>query len=173
MTAPQGGAVFADAASAQRAVALLQPALEAATRDASVCGSGFFCIVVMDPARPPQSSDFGSAVLLEHAVGDRARWDADYAAFARAKAELAWRHGAPGGGTGFGSAIGAHRLREGECLLGGAAWLDGIVVGVSGAFEAFDEAFAMAVAAQLRAFAQQRRAEAVQGGAWRAARRAG
>ena len=55
----------------------------------------------------------------------------------------------------------AHRLRAGDSLLGGGVWLDGIVVAVSGAFDWYDEAFALAIAAQLRAVARSRHASAL------------
>jgi uncharacterized iron-regulated membrane protein len=55
----------------------------------------------------------------------------------------------------------AHALREGDSLLWGSVCLDGIVVGVSGAEAWWDEAFATAVAANLRAIAKARHAEAL------------
>ena len=53
--------------------------IEAAMKDREVCGSGFLYIVVMDPGLFPEDADFAGAVLVEHAVGDRTQWDADYA----------------------------------------------------------------------------------------------
>lgn len=156
------GSHFADESAAHEAVALALPMIEAAVRDPSVSGAGFLCIVVLDPALAPGRARFDDAVLLEHAVGDRSRWDADYAGFARAKARLAWESGLDG--HRLQSAL-PHRLAEGDSLLWGAVCLDGIVVGVSGAFPWWDEAFATAVAANLRAIAKQRHAEAVAGGA--------
>jgi hypothetical protein len=90
---------------------------------------------VVDPASGPRDARFDDAILYEHSIGDRARWDADYAAFARAKAELSWR------------------TRSDNPK--GAVWLDGIVVGASGELEPFDQAFAGAVAMCLRALARQ------------------
>jgi len=156
MTTPTGS-VFADALAARRAIELALPMLEPAVRDASICGSGFLYIVVVDPALRPGECGFEDAVLAEHAIGDRSRWDADYAAFARAKARLSWQHRADGGAL---QASRAHALRVGDTLLAGAVCLDGIVVGVSGAHAPFDEAFATAVAANLRAIARQRHAAA-------------
>ena len=155
----RGGSAFADAQAAQRALHSVLPMLEPAVRDPSVCGSGFLYIVVMDPALGPADADFDAAVLIEHAIGDRARWDADYAGFARAKARLSWVGGAD---TSALQAQHAHRLREGDSLLGGGVWLDGIVVGVSGAFAWYDEAFALCIAAQLRAIARARHAAALE-----------
>jgi hypothetical protein len=100
-------------------------------------------------------------VLVEHAVGDRSRWDADYAAFARAKAKLVWQRDCDGLRLQTAS---PHRLCAGDSLLRGGVCLDGIVVGVSGAFPWWDEAIGTAVAANLRAIAQQRHAEAIEKG---------
>lgn len=156
------GSRFADEASANEAVAMALPMIEAALRDPAVSGTGFLCIVVLDPGMSPAHARFDEAVLVEHAVGDRHRWDADYAAFARAKARLAWESGLDGHRL---QAALPHRLVEGDSLLWGGVCLDGIVVGVSGAFPWWDEAFATAVAANLRAIAKRRHAEAIAAGA--------
>jgi hypothetical protein len=153
--------VFADSGAAQRALQAMLPLLESAVRDPAVCGSGFLYIVVLDPALGPNDTGFDGAVLLEHAIGDRARWDADYAALARAKARLSWLCRAD---TSQLQVAQAHQLREGDSLLGGGVWLNGIVVAVSGAFEWYDEAFALCIAAQLRAIARSRRADALDAG---------
>jgi hypothetical protein len=159
---PPPGSCYADAAAAHEALALALPMLEAARADGRVCGSGFLYLVVMDPALGPRETDFDAAVLLEHAVGDRARWDADYAAFARAKARVAWQRGRGGHEQ---TSLRAHALRGGDSLLAGAICLDGIVVACSGAFEPYDEAFATAVAANLRAIARLRLQRARSAGA--------
>lgn len=152
---------FADVDAARRAITLALPMIEPAMREPGVCGSGFLVIVVMDPALQPDQCVFEEAVLLEHCIGDRSRWDADYAGFARAKARLSWC-------SGLGSSeiqhARAHTLRRGDSLLWGSVCLDGIVVGVSGAEAWWDEAFATAVAANLRAIAKERHAAAVKAG---------
>jgi hypothetical protein len=153
------GSCFADRAAAERALAMTLPLIEPLMRDASVVGSGFLHIVILDPARSPHECSFDDAVLLEHSVGDRTRWDADYAGFARAKARLSWHHGQ---GTHALQATSPHLLRSGDTVLAGSAWLDGIVVGVSGAHPHYDEAFATCVAACLRAVAKQRWHEALE-----------
>lgn len=159
----RAGSHFADASAARQAIDMALPMLEAAIRDPQVCGSGFLYIVVMDPALWPADADFPDAVLAEHAVGDRTRWDADYAGFARAKARLSW---AGGRGSHEIQALRTHALRHGDSVLWGSVCLDGIVVGVSGAHPMWDEAFATAVAANLRAIAKQRHAAAVAQGHW-------
>lgn len=146
------GSHFANAQAARRAVELALPMIEPALRQPGVCGSGFLVIVVLDPALRPGDAGFDDAVLLEHCIGDRTAWDADYAAFARGKARLAWQHGT---GSAAVQALQPHLLREGDSLLWGSVNLDGIVVGVSGAESWWDEAFATAVAANLRAIAKE------------------
>ena len=144
---------FAGADAARRAVDMALPLITQAMKHPQEVGdSGFLHIVVMDPARSPGDSRFDDAVLYEHSVGDRARWDADYAAYARAKARLAWQHGMS---THALQALRPHVLRAGDTNLWGSAVLDGIVVGVSGALPFYDEAFAHVVAACLRAIAKQ------------------
>lgn len=161
------GSHFADAAAARKALDMALPAIQAALRDPAVCGSGTVAIVVMDPALSPLETDFEQAVLLEQAVGltDPARWDADYLAFARAKARLSWMSRQDSAAL---QATQAHRLRVGDSLLWGSVCLDGIVVGVSGAHPWWDEAFATTVAAHLRALAKARHVEEHEAGRWRA-----
>ena len=154
------GSRYADARAARQAIEMALPMLERAVQDRAVVGSGFLCIVVLDPALRPGMASFEQAVLVEHCIGDRSRWDADYAGFARAKARLSWLHGLDSQAV---QAMRPHALTEGDSLLWGSVCLDGIVVGVSGAFPWFDEAFAMAVAANLRAVAKQRQAAALAG----------
>ena len=152
---------FAHIDAARRAVDLALPMIEPALRDPQVCGSGFLVIVVLDPAVGPRDGSFEQAVMLEHCIGVRGEWDADYAGFARAKARLAWTHGMNGHAV---QQSRPHALQTGDSLLWGSVWLDGIVVGVSGAEAWWDEAFATAVAANLRAIAKERQAEARRGG---------
>jgi hypothetical protein len=149
-----GASCYADAAAARAALALARPMIAAALADPQICGAGSCCAVVLDPAQDARSgARFDDAVLAEEDFGTRARWDADYAAFARAKARTAWAHGE--GGLPL-LALRAHRLREGDSLLRGAVDLDGIVVAFSGCFPPYDEAFATAIAANLRAIAAAR-----------------
>jgi len=125
-----------DSALAQRAVAMALPLVEAAMRDPFYGDSGFLHIVVMDPYADPARASFEEAILHEHSVGERSKWDADYAAFARAKARESW----------------SARADNPK----GAVCLDGIVVGASGAFEPFDQAYAGTVAMCLRALSRHR-----------------
>jgi len=98
------GSWYADRACAQRAIEMALPAIEAAVARPEVSGGGFLSIVVVDPALAPGDCTFEEAILAEHPIGDRARWDADYGMVARAKG----RHG------------GAPRRRR--CSRIGCAW---------------------------------------------------
>jgi hypothetical protein len=155
------GSHFVDADAAREALDVALPMIEAQMRTAHICGSGFLYIVIMDPALGPRDVPFDDAVLIEHAVGDRDRWDADYASFARDKAAASWREGRSGHEL---QMLAPHRLRRGDTLLWGAVVLDGIVVGVSGAHAPWDEAFATTIAACLKAVAKQRRQAALEQG---------
>lgn len=144
---------FANVDAARAALQMALPMIEPQMTQPDVCGSGFLYIVIMDPALRPGDVPFEQAVLLEHAVGDRTKWDADYAAFARAKARTSWEHGLSGHEL---QALKPHLLREGDSLLWGAVVLDGITVGVSGAHAYYDEAFATAIAGCFKAVAKHR-----------------
>lgn len=147
--------------AAPLALARALPMVETQLRDAQVSGMGFLHLVLMDPGLPPGAAAFEEAILLEHSIGERARWDSDDAAFARAKARLSWQHGMDGQLL---LTRLAHRLAPGDSLLRGGVCLDGIVVGVSGAEPWYDEAFGLVLAACLRAEVQRLAAEAARQG---------
>lgn len=157
---PCGRSHYVTPALARRAIAMAAPMIEKHLGDRSVVGSGFLYLVVMDPARPPGTTGFEDAVLYEQAFGDRAKWDADYAAFARQKARLSWSTGRDGSLVQNNL---PHLLRTGDTVLTGAVCVDGIVVAASGAFPVFDEMFAATVAVCVRALARQARAEETAG----------
>ncbi|AKJ27982.1 hypothetical protein [Caldimonas brevitalea] len=137
---------------AQRAVELALPILDASTRDERINQSGFLYVVITDPTRTPMNASFDEAILYEQAIGGpREKWDADYAAFARAKTRVSWEHGRDSFRVQMDE---PYRLRSGDTTLWGSVCLDGIVVGVSGGEAAFDEAFAGTVAMLLRALAK-------------------
>lgn len=146
------GSWYADRARAQRAIEMALPAIEAAVDRREVSGTGFLSIVVMDPALAPNDCSFEEAILLEHDIGERSQWDADYNAFARAKARQAWVHATD---THRLQALQPHRLRVGDVAVWGAVCLDGIVVGASGAHPWYDEAFSTMIAAALRALVKE------------------
>ena len=146
-----GGAHYATREAAQRAIHMALPLIDAAMRDKRVGESGFLYLVIMNPASHPHFDSFESSILYEHSVGDPKDWDADYGAFARAKAQLHWRTG-----------INTHAIQErlphllqtGDTTIWGSASVDGIIVSCSGANPWFDEAFAGIVAHCFKAIVQ-------------------
>lgn len=151
---------FATAETAHRAALLAQPMIEQALKDPAVSGLGVLHLVMLDPLLTPANASFGDAVLHEHSIGDRKRWDVDYAAYARGKARLSWQHAMDSRRL---QCLSPHRLAEGDSLLWGGVWLDGLVVAASGAFPAWDEAFSFCVAGLWRSLAWQA-AEAARAG---------
>lgn len=143
--------VFITQETAQAAVNMVMPMIIEAMKDREVGDSGFFYLVVMDPAARPGHAAFEDAILYEHAVGDREQWDADYAAFARAKAKVAWEAGMDSAAV---QALRPWALSADDTTLWGSVCVDGIVVGASGLQAWYDEAFAGAVAMCLRAMAK-------------------
>lgn len=144
---------YADQDAARAAVSLALPSIEQALKSPDVSGRGVLHLVVLDPAAPSHTCDFQDALLYEHSVGDRLQWDVDYAAYARDKAQLSWRHEMDSRRLVH---MAPHRLSHQETLLWGGVWLDGIVVAASGAMPAWDEAFSLTVAGNLRAIALER-----------------
>lgn len=145
------GSYFIDRAAAEIAVNMSLPLIHEAMKRKEVGESGFLYIVVMDPLLGPTNSSFEEAILYEHAVGDREKWDADYAAFARAKARVAWRTGMDGHMV---QELRPQMLTARDTVLWGSVVVDGIVVSCSGANAWYDEAFAGTVAMCLRALAK-------------------
>jgi hypothetical protein len=144
---------FADRSAAQRAVDMVMPMIEAAMKDPGVGDGGFLHIVVMNPVAVPGDTSFEQAVLYERSIGDTSRWDADYAAYARAKARTSWLSGMD---THTLRELQPHRLKHGDAGVWGSAVLDGIVVATSGVHPWYDEAFSGAIAYALRAVAKAR-----------------
>ena len=149
-----GASCYAGRDAAQQAIDAALPSIERMLQVDEVSGLGVLALVVMDPAVPADEGSFESAILLEHTVGPRERWDVDYMAFARAKARLSWRCNAD---SAWLQQRQPQRLRRGDSLLEGGICLDGIVVAASGAMPWYDEAFALCVAAHLRAIAKRQR----------------
>ncbi|HET8598098.1 MAG TPA: hypothetical protein VFM22_10080 [Castellaniella sp.] len=145
---------FFDRNTAARAVRLTLPMILPAMESQEAGDSGFLHIVVMNPLMLPGDSDFDEAILYEHSVGDTARWDADYAAYARGKARMSWQGRQNGHVI---CEVSPHRLRKGEQPLWGGVTVDGVAVGVSGCFPWFDEAFAGAIAFAFIACAKEAR----------------
>jgi hypothetical protein len=121
-----------DRGIAARAVELARPLIEQAMLDKQYGDSGFLHVVIVDPSRSARDAAIDDAILFEASFGgERSTWDADYRAFALSKAETSW-------------------ITQADNPKG-AVCVDGIVVGASGAFERFDQAYAGVVAMCLRA----------------------
>ncbi|WP_341773151.1 hypothetical protein [Burkholderia anthina] len=130
----------------------LLPTLSAALQSDFVGDSGCLHIVIMDPALGPRDAAFEDAILYEFSLPGPQDWDADYRAYARAKARLSWETGRDGHVV---QALEPYRLRAGDTNLWGSVAQHGIVVGVAGGQPWFDEAFGC-VAHCLRALAKHR-----------------
>lgn len=146
----RGGLV--DSKLAAQAIALAAPTLKALLATEGVSGERVLHIVVIDPCCEPGTSK-EAIVLHEHSFGDPARWGADYAGFARAKAMLAWRLQCDSQRV---QDEAPHRLVRGDTLLGGGIVRKGLVIGASGAHPWYDAACAGIVAELILALAQQR-----------------
>ena len=141
---------------ARGAIELARPLLERVAQDITINQSGVIHVVILDPAVGPGAASFEQAILHEASFGrDRSQWDADYAGFARAMAQLSCR-------TGFDSHViqqlQPQRLRPGETALWGSVVLDGFVVAVSGAEPPYDEALSGVIAMLLRGITKASRA---------------
>lgn len=147
------GSYLIDRQAAEKAVNMSLPLIHEAMKQKEVGESGFLYLVVMDPLRTPDNASFEEAILYEHSVGEREKWDADYAGFAHAKARVAWRNGMD---SHLVQELRPYLLGAGDTVLWGSIVLDGIVVSASGANAWYDEAFAGTVAMCLRAIAKAR-----------------
>jgi hypothetical protein len=141
-----------DAALAAEAIALAEPTLKALLARPGVSGEQVLHIVILDP-QAVNAPGREPGVLHEHSIGDPARWGADYAGFARAKAKLASRLGCDSQRV---QDELPHLLASGDTLLGGAVVRKGLVIGVSGAHPWYDAACGAIVAELVAALAQQR-----------------
>lgn len=135
-----------DATDAQQLVTRVAKVLDALTgcietmlADARVSAEHALHIVVMHPALERRCTAFDSAILAERSIGEPARWQADYAYYARAKARLAWREGLS---TGAIVEDAPARLCAGDLLVDGAVARHGWIVAASGAQPWYDAAFA-------------------------------
>lgn len=158
-TCQPGRGALVDADTARKAIELALPMIDKALADAEISSCGALSVVVMDPAALPHQHRFEEAVLLTQDLGKAQQDGEDYAGFARAKARLSWENKMDSSVV---QATRPHVLRQGDTLLWGSVYLDGVVVSVAGANPWFDEAFATSIAANIRALAKQRQAQALQ-----------
>jgi len=92
----------------------------------------------MNPEADPRTP-FDDAILAERSFGDSARWEADYAWYARAKTRLAWREQ-----MSLRTLYAKHRerLRDDDIRVEGAVRQGRWIVGASGAQPWYDHATA-------------------------------
>jgi hypothetical protein len=69
----------------------MEPMIARLIDDPSISAEHAMHSVVMDPAADPATAAFDDAILVERSFGDPARWQADYAWYARAKTRVSWR----------------------------------------------------------------------------------
>jgi hypothetical protein len=145
-----------DQVAVRRVIGRARSIFENVANDRCVNQSGVLHLVIMDPSISPADGTFEQAILHEESFGlDVSEWDADYAEFARAKARLSWRTGRE---SHLLQTAQPFRLVRGDTALWGSVVLDGLVVAVSGAEPAYDEALSGVVAMLLRAEAKMARA---------------
>lgn len=145
------GSHYVTRETAKAAVEMVLPMIHEAMKKKEIGESGFLYLVVMNPALTPAHCSFEDAILYEYSVGDRQRWDADYAAYAYMKARAAWRTGRDGHAV---HELFPHLMTAADPVLYGSVVVDGIVVAASGANPWYDEAFAGTVAMCIKAMAK-------------------
>jgi len=131
-----------------RALDVLEPAFLGIVADEAASFEHALHVVVMNPHAPAATTAFEQAILVERSFGQPARWQADYAHYARAKARLAWREGLT---TAALIEEAPARLREGDLVVPGAVCRYGLVVGASGAQPWYDAACAAMTVELVRA----------------------
>ena len=126
-------------AAVERTLDALAPMLAALLADRSISGERAMHVVVMKPAANPRTVSFDDAILCERSFGEPASWEADYAWYARAKAQVAWREQAS-----LRELLARHpeRLHDDDIRVEGAVCGDGWVVAASGAQPWYDHAIA-------------------------------
>ena len=89
---------YIDRDAGRQAVAFVAPLLERAATDHAIGQSGVLYVVIMHPTRMHGEHNFDDAILTEQAFGKpRTAWDADYARYARSKAQASWQLGVASG----------------------------------------------------------------------------
>jgi hypothetical protein len=129
----------------------LAPMLDKLLADDSISGEHAMHLVVMNPAADPRTP-FDAAILVERSFGDPARWQADYAWYARAKTRLAWREQ-----MSLRTLFAQHpeRLLDDDIGVEGAVKDGRWVVGASGAQAWYDHAIATIAIALFDAATEQ------------------
>jgi hypothetical protein len=122
----------------ERGFDALAPLLDRMLADSAISAEHAMHVVVMNPEADPRTP-FDDAILAERSFGDSARWEADYAWYARAKTRLAWREQ-----MSLRTLYAKHRerLRDDDIRVEGAVRQGRWIVGASGAQPWYDHATA-------------------------------
>jgi hypothetical protein len=122
----------------ERGFDALAPLLDRMLADSAISAEHAMHVVVMNPDADPRTP-FDDAILAERSFGDSARWEADYAWYARAKTRLAWREQ-----MSLRTLYAKHRerLRDDDIRVEGAVRQGRWIVGASGAQPWYDHATA-------------------------------
>ena len=144
------------AAMVERSLDALAPLVARLVSDPAISAEAAMHVVVMDPHADPRTDRFETAILVERSFGDPTRWNADYAWYARAKAQVSYREQAS-----LRTLLRDHpeRLRDDDIRVEGAVCDAGWTVAASGAQAWYDHAIATVEIALLDA--AQAQAEAI------------
>ncbi|MFH0905677.1 MAG: hypothetical protein V1826_03100 [bacterium] len=101
-------------------------------------------ITILDPAYKGDFDEFGRGIILfERSIGDQSKWTYNYKEIARRKAKMTYEHKLPG------QVIVEqmpYLLERDDTKYWGSAYLNGIVVAVSGLDQHFDQMMAEIIA---------------------------
>jgi hypothetical protein len=127
------------AAMVERSLDALAPLVARLVADPAISAEAAMHVVVMNPRADPRTDPFETAILVERSFGDPARWNADYAWYARAKAQVSYREQAS-----LRTLLRDHpeRLRDDDIRVEGAVCDAGWTVAASGAQAWYDHAIA-------------------------------
>jgi hypothetical protein len=133
---------------ARAAVELARPLLQQFADDAALNPGGVIYVMILDPVSRPRDHHFEQAILYEGSFGrDQSKWDVDYSGLARDKARVAWR---TNGDSIPDPGRQPQRPDEDGTLSLSSSDPDQVVVVVSGAQPAHDEALAGVIIMLLR-----------------------
>ena len=108
-------------------------------------------IVIMDPRKKPWECEFTDAIWYERSITNDEPWERDYTAFARAKANQAWREGQHGIVV---TALAPATLRHGDTVYDGSFCYNGVIVACSGVEPYFDMLISAWVALAIQQLSQ-------------------
>lgn len=146
-------AIFFTTELAQAAVDIVRPMIETAMANGLVKRNHLHVVIASSRVQPTNGpgAGFSGAVVHRESFGDQGEWQHPYHEIAYAKARQTWETGVPSPEMPLYPLL----YQEGDTPYVGSAMLPGVVVGVSGVEDFFDEMFARAVAAACVALAKR------------------